>query len=85
MHHQGLQARLTPNLIVKNLNGKTMEMLQTTEIELTKQEADALNNFLKHSTSNDYKLKAKSPDEAYLMVKAVRKVREAIKTTTAAK
>lgn len=62
-----------------------MDRIQIIELELTEQEADALNNFLKHATSNDYTLKSNSSDEAYLMAKAVRKVREAINTKTAAK
>lgn len=48
------------------------------KIELTEDEANALEKFLKHTSSSDYRLKAKDADEAYIMVNAAQKVREAI-------
>lgn len=51
---------------------------RTLEVELTEDEADALENFLKHITSNDFRNRAKDANEAYIMASATQKVRKAI-------
>ena len=48
------------------------------EVELTEDEADALENFLKHITSSDFRVRAKTANEAYMMASAAQEVRKAI-------
>ena len=48
------------------------------EVELTEDEVNALEKFLKHTSSSDYRLRAEDGDEAYIMANAVQKLREAI-------
>ena len=48
------------------------------EIELTEDEIEALENFLRRSISSDYRIRAQDTDEAKTMANAARKLREAI-------
>ena len=48
------------------------------EVELTEDEANALENFLKQVTSTDFRVRAKDANEAYMMANAVQRVRKGI-------
>lgn len=47
-------------------------------VELTDQEITAFSDFLRRSTFSDYRQRAQTDDEAYLMMDAARKLREAM-------